>query len=184
MKHARGETKQLLLDTAKRLFTEGGYVSTTVRQIASEANLSTGTFYHFFESKEDLVIALCDTDADVYDLLDNLDEKVKEPMFHLTKLLHSYADFWTHLGWGLGSQFILNVVPDLDAVTTVRSVQSFIEAAQNAGTMNCKLTPKEATEYIFTNATGLLYKWIMLKGNYNLKRLSERFAPILLQGLM
>ena len=184
MKHATSESRRLLLKTAKKLFMENGYFNTTIRQITSEADLSTGTFYHFFKSKEELAQVLCDTDSGVYDLLEDMNEKIKDPIFHLTKYLHSYADFWLSIGWGLSSQLLLHTLPDMDTVTEVQSVRIFIEAAQKAGTMNCKLTPKEASEYIFTSAIGMLYKWVELKGNYDLKMLSEKFTTILLQGLV
>ena len=184
MKHAKGETRQRLLETAKRLFMENGYVQTTVRQIAGEADLSTGTFYHFFRTKEELARVLCDTASDVYDLLEDLDEKIKDPAFHLEKYLCSYADFWLSLGWGLSSQLLLHTLPDMETVTAVQSVRVYIEAAQKAGTMNSRLAPKEASEYIFTNAIGILYKWVALNGNCDLKAMSEKFSPIILQGLL
>lgn len=53
---ARGEqTRQLILDTALRLFRERGYAETTMRGIASEAGVAVGNAYYYFDSKEHLV---------------------------------------------------------------------------------------------------------------------------------
>ena len=41
-----------------RCFAEKGYAQTTVRHIASEANISTGLMYHYFDSKEALLQAV------------------------------------------------------------------------------------------------------------------------------
>jgi AcrR family transcriptional regulator len=52
----RGErTRQLVVDTALRLFRERGYDRTTMRGVAAEAGLSPGNAYYYFPSKQHLV---------------------------------------------------------------------------------------------------------------------------------
>lgn len=53
------QTKQMLYDTAKRLFYEKGYADTTVKDIVSEAGAKLGTFTYHYSSKESLA-------ADIY----------------------------------------------------------------------------------------------------------------------
>ncbi|WP_104117658.1 TetR/AcrR family transcriptional regulator [Arthrobacter sp. B1805] len=48
-------TRELLVSTALRLFREIGYEKTTMRAIATAANVSTGSAYYYFASKDDLV---------------------------------------------------------------------------------------------------------------------------------
>ncbi|MEV1286449.1 TetR family transcriptional regulator [Micromonospora sp. NPDC049679] len=53
---ARGEqTRQLILDTAMRLFRERGYAQTTMRAIAKDAGVAVGNAYYYFGSKEHLI---------------------------------------------------------------------------------------------------------------------------------
>lgn len=53
---AKGEqTKQLILETALRLFRERGYAETTMRAIAKEAGVAVGNAYYYFDSKEHLI---------------------------------------------------------------------------------------------------------------------------------
>jgi AcrR family transcriptional regulator len=55
-RRARGEqTRQLILDTALRLFRERGYAETTMRAIAKEAGVAVGNAYYYFDSKEHLI---------------------------------------------------------------------------------------------------------------------------------
>ncbi|MGJ9423815.1 TetR/AcrR family transcriptional regulator [Aeromicrobium sp. CF3.5] len=49
------ETRQLLVDTALRLFRTDGYQATTMRRIASEAGVSPGHAYYYFTGKDELV---------------------------------------------------------------------------------------------------------------------------------
>jgi AcrR family transcriptional regulator len=53
---AKGEqTRQLILETALRLFRERGYTETTMRAIAKEAGVAVGNAYYYFDSKEHLI---------------------------------------------------------------------------------------------------------------------------------
>jgi TetR/AcrR family transcriptional regulator, transcriptional repressor for nem operon len=52
------ESKERLLAGAKELFLARGYAGTTVDAICEKAELTKGSFYHFFESKEDLALAV------------------------------------------------------------------------------------------------------------------------------
>jgi AcrR family transcriptional regulator len=55
-KTAKGEqTRALILETAMRLFQERGYDKTTMRAIATEAGVSVGNAYHYYEGKEFLI---------------------------------------------------------------------------------------------------------------------------------
>lgn len=53
-------TEKLLLDAALSLFSEKGYYSTKVSEIVKSANVSQGTFYLYFKTKEEIFIKLTD----------------------------------------------------------------------------------------------------------------------------
>ncbi|MDO8964933.1 MAG: TetR/AcrR family transcriptional regulator [Coriobacteriia bacterium] len=55
---AREERTDELLDTAQVLFAERGYHDTSVQAITDAAGVAKGLFYHYFDSKEDLLDAL------------------------------------------------------------------------------------------------------------------------------
>ena len=48
-------TRSAIIDAALRLFRERGYDATTMRAIATEAGVSVGNAYYYFESKEQLI---------------------------------------------------------------------------------------------------------------------------------
>ena len=55
---SESETKRRLLLAAQDLMLANGYGTTSVDAICSAAKLSKGSFYHFFENKEDLGLAV------------------------------------------------------------------------------------------------------------------------------
>jgi len=52
------ETRQRLMETALRLFSERGYEATTVKDIATAADVAKGTFFNYFETKEAVLPAI------------------------------------------------------------------------------------------------------------------------------
>ena len=51
-------TREIILETAERLFAERGFVATSVRDIVGAADTSAPSLYHFFGSKENLLVEL------------------------------------------------------------------------------------------------------------------------------
>lgn len=49
------DTRDRILDAAARLFNEQGYHATGIATILREAHVNSGSLYHFFPSKEDLL---------------------------------------------------------------------------------------------------------------------------------
>jgi AcrR family transcriptional regulator len=52
------DTRERILFSAMRLFAEKGYLSTSVADILREAGAHSGSLYHFFPTKQDVLIAV------------------------------------------------------------------------------------------------------------------------------
>lgn len=50
-----GDRRQVILDAAARRFAEFGFEATTVRQIADDVNILSGSLYHHFATKEEML---------------------------------------------------------------------------------------------------------------------------------
>jgi TetR/AcrR family transcriptional repressor of nem operon len=61
------DARDRLLATGARLFSERGYTAVGVAEICEEAGLKKGSFYHFFETKLDLLLSAIDCYAHGYD---------------------------------------------------------------------------------------------------------------------
>src|SRR5436190_23161053 len=51
-------TRDRLIQTAMRLFWEKGYGSTSVADVLHAAQVNSGSLYHFFPGKQDLLLAV------------------------------------------------------------------------------------------------------------------------------
>jgi len=54
------QNRQLILDAARKVFSELGYGASTVRDIIRATPLASGTFYNYFKSKEEVYQAIRD----------------------------------------------------------------------------------------------------------------------------
>ncbi len=52
------EKKQSILDASLRLFVENGFHGTSTAEIAKTAGVATGTLFHYFKTKEELINSL------------------------------------------------------------------------------------------------------------------------------
>lgn len=64
--------QQEVVDSAARVFAQDGYDQTSVPELADAIGLAAGSLYHYFGSKEQLLIAICD------ELMDPLLERARE----------------------------------------------------------------------------------------------------------
>ena len=55
---AKVDTRHRILNVALDLFTEQGYDGTSLRQIAEQLSITKAAIYYYFESKEDILMAL------------------------------------------------------------------------------------------------------------------------------
>lgn len=60
MQQRSEETRSRIMDSAIKLFSSHGYNKASVDNICAEAGISKGAFYHHFESKQALFLALLD----------------------------------------------------------------------------------------------------------------------------
>src|SRR5579872_4101546 len=51
-------TRERLIDSARYLFWDRGFAGTSMADLLTHANVNSGSFYHFFESKEALLRAV------------------------------------------------------------------------------------------------------------------------------
>ena len=80
-----------LLDAAQQVFERCGYFETRVADIASEAGVAHGTFYTYFDSKDDVLHTLVDGIAD--ELITAASTPVERPSTPIEALEHSIRTF-------------------------------------------------------------------------------------------
>ena len=88
------ETRLIILDTARSLFSEIGFADTTIRKIATKAEVGFGTVFNHFPDKSSLLIAallddLAKTQSDAMDSFPS-DSSACEKFLYLSKQFYLY----------------------------------------------------------------------------------------------
>ena len=87
-------TRDTLIQTAMKLFSEKGYNSTSVADILKQSNVHSGSLYHYFETKQSLLVAVLETYRDGIEtmLIRPAWEGVENPINRVFALLSRYRE--------------------------------------------------------------------------------------------
>src|SRR3954469_2791821 len=97
-------TRDSLVLSAARLFHEQGYGSTGIATILREANVNSGSLYHFFPSKESLVVGVLEWyRAHLRPIvMDPIESQTSDPIERVFALLNWYRGLMEQTGCKLG----------------------------------------------------------------------------------
>ncbi|TGK36441.1 TetR/AcrR family transcriptional regulator [Leptospira gomenensis] len=90
------ETKEEILVCARTFFFSRGYDSTSVQDIIDELGIAKGTFYHHFNSKEELLMELIKTMSDelTKELLQNVESRTPKNTLDKLKIIQELHFDW------------------------------------------------------------------------------------------
>ena len=90
----KGDTRQRIVEAARELFWEKGYTATGLAELLERAGANSGSFYHFFESKDAVLRAVLETYEDLLDphIVKPAFERHDRPVERIFALLHSYRE--------------------------------------------------------------------------------------------
>jgi TetR/AcrR family transcriptional regulator, transcriptional repressor for nem operon len=88
------QTRERLVETAGELFWQQGYAQTGVSSIMKQARATSGSFYHFFPTKDDLLLAVLDAAAELIstEILAAAEAGSDDPAERVSVLIGAYRD--------------------------------------------------------------------------------------------
>ena len=88
------DTRERLIESARYLFWERGYAGTSMADLLAHAGVNSGSFYHFFESKEALLRAVLDLYLRALRpvIVDPAFAKTDEPVERIFAILAGYRE--------------------------------------------------------------------------------------------
>jgi len=97
------DTRQRLIDAACELFWERGYAATGLSDILTAAGARGGSLYHFFPTKDDLLLAVVDQHSRVLEsTIENALAAETEPEDKVLAVVWFYRRFMARTGFALG----------------------------------------------------------------------------------
>jgi AcrR family transcriptional regulator len=90
--HRGARSREVVLDAAERLMAEQGYDAATVAAIVEQARIPPSSIYHYFGSKEGVLLAVMQRGANrFFAALPDVDRRLGSPIEHLRTLVEMIA---------------------------------------------------------------------------------------------
>ena len=99
------EKEQSILDASLKLFVEHGFHGTSTAQIAKEAGVATGTLFHYFNNKEELINSLYihTKESLLKDISGNYDDK--------KSFKQNIKELWLKFNWfGINNSYMFQFI--------------------------------------------------------------------------
>ena len=185
-------TRQAIIDSARRLFTEKGYAATSTREIAGAVGIQQASLYYHVASKEELLYQLCVSSmeqllADVQSAVDRssdpLDRLCALIRAHLTTLLKHQVRHVTMLTElrALSRRHHAEVLALRKKYANL--VRAVIQEAQAAGKIR-KDIPSKYLYLALLNVLNWAVVWFRRDQALTADQLADLFSPIYLNGAL
>lgn len=179
--------RQEILDAALKTFKRKGYRATTVQEIVEELNVTKGGFYHYFDSKTDLLIEIYEIAAvSFYETMISISESDLPPKEKLRFTIKEHVRLMSEQKT-LFSVFFQEKVELPDFKNTemkdkenhyIHSLYEVVKQAMDAGEIT-KTDPKVATLGII-GMCNWVHKWYTNEGPLSSQDIGETFADLIL----
>lgn len=165
------KTRERVIKTSLELMEHKGYQSTTVRDICAKANVSIGTFYSYFPSKNDLFLDIYKTADDYF--ADTVAVRIEGA--NAKERIIDFFRYYARLNLDTGIDLLRILYnPDNSWFSKKRPMQKLLADIISAGFARDELRSEKAVssivDYLFTLVRGCCYNWCIAGGGYDLEK--------------
>ena len=183
-------TRGKIIDAAWMLFYRQGYDDTTVEEIIEESGTSRGSFYHYFQGKDNLLSTL----ADVFDRkYEELAETMDPEMDRFDQLMYLNRELFAMLENSISLDLVARLYSSqlvtrgdkslLDhGRTYYKLLRQIVLQGQERGELRKDVTVSELVRVYALCERALIYDWCLSAGDYSLTQYSAAMMPMFLQG--
>ncbi len=177
------QTRQRILKSALRLFSEFGFERPTVQEIATAAGVGKGTIYNYFHTKEDILVAfMCQQETRVQERLQPLLRRDLDAIRLLTGYLREHFRLkrpYREFSKVFLSQIILRgaeIAPYIDAMQPAvdKALKSLFESLRARGRIRKDVDIENAVLAFKTMHLGISAVWAIR--NINSRQVDELCA--------
>lgn len=184
------QTKSRITQAAKTLFIKKGYAAATLREIAQCANVTTGAFYKYYRSKDEILVAIFnDRYNEQWKLFCDLKDSFK---------LEDYIEMDAKMNKGLADAYgyeLLKVyftaqwsMEDQGSLWRILDVAEYAKYNQQlisklVKKYPTKFTAEEVEDIILKADRGTFYDWILKRGSYDIGEATKQMLTVVFRGI-
>ena len=182
------DIKSRIVSAAWQLFYEKGYNGTTVDDIIALSGTSKGSFYYYFNTKDELLSTLSVILDDYYEELEHTmprDMNSFDKLLHINYAAHSMIEEKISVDL-LASLYSTQLVTTGDNSLLDQNRRYYqliprtVEEGQYRGQIRKDMPVSAITRYYAMCERALVSDWCMNKGNYSLGEYSRECMPMML----
>ena len=185
------DTREKIVNTAWKLFYEEGFGETTINDIIREADISKGTFYYYFRSKDDLLGTLSEILDREYQRLEGEEPEGMscfDRLIWLNYEVHSFMERtmdYRLLSYLYSAQIVKESFSALLNRNRYyyRYVERLMEEGRNNGELTDRMAVSDMVRYFSMCERALVTEWCMNNGAFSLGEFSKQCFPVMMQGL-
>ncbi len=167
------ETRNKVINAAKKLISEQGFENISVDDIVKEAGVSTGSFYTYFKRKEDVVEELNRTDFyRLAEIVNGMEDR--DILERLQYYCREFLGDIEETGIEICRQWVRNNLSPTDMLLggeqitkyryDYRAMQSILTEAVNRGELKNNIPIDDFALFINAELYGLMVAWCMSDG--------------------
>ena len=192
MQQRSEETRVKILESAVKLFSTRGYTAASMDDLCAEAGISKGAFYHHFESKQALFLALLDGWLQTIDnaIEATKDKTVPETFMQMTE---AFPYIFETAGGGLPMflEFWLQASRDKKiwnaSIAPYRRYHKYFTSLIKKGVQEgsfIEVDPELASRMIVSTAMGLLLQSLLDPKGANWEKVARESTNLLVSSLL
>ncbi|MBN1313593.1 MAG: TetR/AcrR family transcriptional regulator [Anaerolineae bacterium] len=179
------KTKKRIYTAAVDLMNSKGFDNLTIADISKAADVSVGAFYHYFDSKNDILAEIFYQADEYFSTEVTADVEDKPALEQLVLYFDHYARFNVLSGVEMTRQLFSSKVKFF--VEEGRPMQvllrDIISAGQKRGEIRANEDPAELVRLLFVLARGVVFDWNLYDGSYDLEETMHRYIQRLVSTL-
>ena len=191
----REQRRAKLLQAAQQVFSRQGFHASKVADVAKEAKVSQGTVYHYYESKEALLMAVfsewetenlknevglvLQTKSTATERLALLAQAASERLSSSLRMIEASVEFWSHISRNThirkGFKHMFKQMAE--------DVAMVIQEGINAGEFQ-KVDATVMARLMIATYDGLILQWLADKNSIEWTKCTDLLVKVMLQGLV
>ncbi len=183
-------TKDKIFKAAKEILKRNGYESLSIKNICEEAGVSNGSFYHHFQSKEDLLSYYIEHQPLVQPELLVEPTSTKQLIHTIIQVYLNYANYCQELGVDFISNYYtpkneaLNPELRTERSYPIVTVEHYITTAISNGVIAPSIPIETITTDIRMLIIGNVFEWCLTNGTCDFSANIKRTLTIYLNHIL
>jgi AcrR family transcriptional regulator len=174
--HNTQVTREKILKATIKLKNKYGVKYLTVRNVCEEAGVSTGSFYHLFDSKDDLILCYMqhifanyrkETEADI-EKHTALERIALGYRFYINCIIDTGVEFTTSLYGGINNPAFNFLERKQDQEMVLDYVKEYLIEGKKSGEIKQEIDLNTTLLDIAAMMTGIIYYWCVFEGRIDL----------------